>query len=418
MKRVLFRILLLAGAAVYIWAVIINFIGQWAVDHPTPENLRWGLRWNPGNPQLWTRYGKYLLFRAEGFQPQEAADAFLRAARMNPLDPENWDGLANAYLQMGDYAKAEAALRAGLAAMAHSPQAAWRLANFLILEGRANEAIPHLRTAAASSPEHRPGTYELGWKILADPNRILRELVPASFEARCDYLRFLLERKKLPEAYDVWRDIRRNRSRTALELGHGYIDALAGAGLGTEAARVWNEILEDSGRQAAKPTGELLTNGDFEFELPNAGLDWRLASGEGFQIELDNFVPQHGSRSLRVTFDPPSNLDFAGVWQLVPVEPNHEYRLRGYIKTENVGSDRGVQLCVAAYAAPPEENFQKCGENRVGSNPWSLDEIDLRSGPHTRLLWVGLRRFPSKKLNNLIQGKAWVDNFSLQEVRQ
>ena len=123
-----------------------------------------------------------------------------------------------------------------------------------------------------------------------------------------------------------------------------------------------------------------MTNGDFEAELPNAGLDWRLASGAGYKVSLDNFVLQHGSRSLRVTFDGSSNPNFAGVWQLVPVEPNSAYRFRGYIKTENVTSNSGLRFLVATVAGPAEETFVRYTENRIGTEPWTLEQLPLPHG--------------------------------------
>ena len=411
-----FRVFLLAAGIAYLALAAVSFGGQWFLKRPTPENLSKGLRWSPGNPSLWTRYAQHLLFAPDGFQPRRAVDAFLRAAASNPLEPANWQGLATAYLQMGDHEKAEEALRAGLAAMPHSPQAAWRLANFLLLRGRRDEALPYLRIAATSDPSLRPAVFDLGWKILGEPESILHEIVPSDLKARSDYLRFLLARKKLIESYEVWREIRQSRSDEVRDLGYTYVHALAAAGLGVEADRVWKELLADTGRALVRPEGELVTNGDFEAELPNAGLDWRLASGQGQKVSLDNFVLQHGSRSLRVTFDGSSNPDFAGVWQLVPVEPNSAYRFRGYIKTENVTSNSGLRFAVATVAGPPEESFVRYTENRIGTEPWTLEQLDFRTGPNIGVVKVALRRLRSRKLNNLIGGKVWIDNLSMQKT--
>lgn len=68
--------------------------------------------------------------------PQKATNFLLRAAAGNPPDGRNWVRLADAYQQLGDSYKAEAALRTGLAAGPNLPDTAWRLANFLLLRGR------------------------------------------------------------------------------------------------------------------------------------------------------------------------------------------------------------------------------------------------------------------------------------------
>lgn len=408
MRRDVFRIAVLVIALLYVGLAIYNFHAAWLLAHPTPENLARGVRWHPRNPELWTRYAQSWLFS----DPAKAADAFQRAAALNPMDTGNWDGLAAAYLQLGDAGKAEAAMRARLVAAPHSPQAAWQLANLLLFQGREEEAFPLLRVAAASDSAMRPPVFEVAWKI-APAAAILAEIVPPEPEARRDYLHFLIDRRKLSEAYEVWQKIRKTGPE-AVKSGNAYVMALADAGRGRDAARVWEQILEDTNREAAKPRGELVTNGDFELDLLNAGLDWRLAAGPGYQIALDNFVLQHGSRSLRVAFDGSANPEFRAVSQLVPVEPNRDYRFRGYIKTENITTDNGLRFCVSAYAAPPKESFEHCSENRVGDNPWLLEQIDFRTGPGTQVVSVALNRQYSKKFNNLLQGKVWMDALSIQ----
>ena len=414
MRRAFFRIVLLAGSLAYLAATSVHVAGQWLLDHPSKENLERGIRWDSRNPSLWARYARQWLFLPDISESQRAVDAYLRAATLNPLDSGNWNGLANAYLQMGDKKNAETALRTELTAVPHSPDASWRLANFLLQEGRSPEAFPYLRAAATYERSFRFPVFDLGWKLLADPEVILRELVPSGVEARTDYLQFLLARRKLAEAYPVWKEIQTEKTVVVLGLGNAYVEALAAAGMGMEASRVWNELLDITGRTKTMPPGELLTNGDFEANLTNAGLDWRLTKGPGYKIELDEFVFQNGTRSLRVTFDGTSNPDFSGAWQVVPVEPNRDYRFQGYLKTDSITTDNGLYFGIASHGAPPEERFFHSTENRVETAVWNREQLDFRTGPNTRVVLISLRRSQSRKLNNLIQGKAWIDNLSLK----
>jgi hypothetical protein len=52
----------------------------------------------------------------------------------------------------------------------------------------------------------------------------------------------------------------------------------------------------------------------------------------------------------------------------------------------------------------------------VGSHPWSLVEADVATGPQTHLLMIALRRLPSWKFDNKLQGTVWVDDVSLVPV--
>lgn len=412
----LLRIFLVGGCLAYLVALAITTTGQWVLDHPTPANLQRGIQWNPGNGLLWVAYARQQRAASLGFGSPEAVQAYLRAAALNPLDPAVWEGLGAVYLQLGEQEKAEAAMQAELIAMPHSPQAAWRLANFLLFQDRIPEALPYLKTAATYDRQLRFPTFEMAWKLLPTPEAILHDVVPATTEARQDYLSFLIDRGKLLEAFPVWEQVQPNRTPVVLSLGYTYVDALAGAGFGDQAARLWGQLLDMTGRAEAKPEGEWLTNGDFEANLPNAGLDWRFAAGPGYTITLDHFISQRGSRSLRVDFDGGSNPDFLGMSQIVPVQPNTRYRFQGYIKTENISTDSGLFFWISSFQAPVTEQFTRATENRIGTSPWSLEQVEFRTGPQTRLLRLGLRRLLSKKLNNLLQGKVWVDNLSLTRL--
>lgn len=413
MRSLLSRALLLAVAGIYVAAASANYAGRWALGHPTPENLLWGIRWSPANPELWAAYGRYLLFSPDGMQPDKAVAPLLQAIAGNPLDARNWDALASAYRQLGESRKAEAALRAGKAAAPYSPDPAWVLANFLLLQGRAEEAFPYFRTAAHADRTLRPAVFDLGWKLLGDSGSVFRNVVPPDFQDRSDYLWFLISRQRLAGSYPVWQELRRNHEDVT-DLGYAYVDHLATDGLDADAVKVWTEILQDTGRSAAKPEGEMLCNGDFESDLPNAGLDWRLSTGPGYTIALDNLAAQHGSRSLRVSFDGTLNVDFGAIWQRIPVQPDHDYQFRGYLKTENITSDTGLFFEVATVSSTPGEGFFLAGEERIGSNPWLLSQLTLHTGPTTHIVSVCLRRHVSRKLNNRLQGRVWMDNVSLQ----
>lgn len=392
----------------------VNFVGEWFLSRSASNNLSRGLRWNSGNPKFWTGYAHSLLYASSGSESSNAADGFLRAAQLNPLDPANWEGLASANLQAWDSAKAEAALRTWLVAIPHSPQAAWRLGNLLIIEDRAKEAFPYLKAAATTDPRLDIPLFDLAWKVIADPELILHELIPAAPEARLAYLQFLVQSKKLSEARQVWSEVRVNADKRVLNVGYFYVDSLAVAGMGDDAARVWSDLLAATGRTSAKPAGELMTNGDFEADLPNMGIDWRITQGPGYQIGLDGSVAQNGSQSLLISFDGSSNSDFWGVGQKIPVQPSHDYRFRAYLKTENITSDSGPRFSVAALTDVPSERFELLTEDRLGTNPWTLEQLDFRTGPTTHFVQVRIRRIRSGKLNNLIQGKAWIDNASLK----
>lgn len=412
MKRALFRLLIVFGALVYCGSAARQMAGQHALQIRSNQALEHALRWNPGNAQLWMEMGRARLASIEAARPAEAAAALRHAIRLNPLEPDAWELLATAHQMNGEAAGAGAAVHAGLLAVPHSPTMAWRFANFLILQGRSTEATPYLRVVATQARGMRRAVYNLGWKIQDDPAAILRDIVPAEPVARADYLEFLITQKRLAEGYPVWQSLR-GSGPLAVEEGTLYVDRLAVAGRGLDAARVWDELLQDTGRRDSKPPEDAVTDGDFEANLTNAGLDWRVTPAPGFDVTLDNFELRSGSRSLRVSFDGTQNLEFAHVWQLAAVKPGARYRFSAQMKTEGLTTTSGVKLCVSAFGEGTDQSVIGCTSELTGSEPWKRQEFELIA-PSSGVVRLELRRARSTKLNNLLAGKAWIDAVSLK----
>lgn len=413
--RTIFRICLLTCGLLYLAASTRVWLADWLLSHPTPYNLRLGVQWFPSNPQLWSAYARSRSELMTDSNLPEVTAAYEAALSRNPFDLPAWDGLATAYLQQGDFSHAEAAMRGAVAAVPHSPSATWRLANFLLVQDRAAEAMPLFRTAATFDPNLSPAVFDLGWKLLGHPQQILEQLVPDNLPARMQYLGFLAWKKGLPrEAYPVWQKILPSGTQAVIKLGEAYVEALAAGGFGSEASRVWRELLTQTGSKLSPPDGERIFNGDFEAPLRNAGLDWRIAQAPGYQVTLDNFQSQSGTRSLRVKFDGTANPEFAALQQWIPVEPGTTYHFQAYLRTENISTDNGLFLLLLPVGVPPNQYWERPTENRIGSTPWTEEQLDLRTGPDTRVILVQLRRRASTKLNNLLQGTVWLDNVSLQ----
>ena len=51
------------------------------------------------------------------------------------------------------------------------------------------------------------------------------------------------------------------------------------------------------------------------------------------------------------------------------------------------------------------------------SNGWTDLTLDFTTGPKTSLLVVALERIPSQQLDNLIEGKVWIDDVRLTTVQ-
>jgi hypothetical protein len=87
------------------------------------------------------------------------------------------------------------------------------------------------------------------------------------------------------------------------------------------------------------------------------------------------------------------------------------------MKTEGITTDSGPRLEVCdAYNAAALDKFT---DDLTGSSDgWSSLLLDFATGPKTELIVVRLSRLPSKKLDNLIAGKVWLDDVRLTPVQK
>jgi hypothetical protein len=113
-----------------------------------------------------------------------------------------------------------------------------------------------------------------------------------------------------------------------------------------------------------------------------------------------------------VQFSGKQNVDYRNVLQYVKVSPGRRYRLQAFLKTENITTDSGPRLEVRDAYDPGA--LDKFSEALTGSTSgWTSVSMDFMTGPKTELVIVGLARLPSRKLDNLIAGKVWLDDVRL-----
>src|SRR5437016_4303636 len=100
MSRLFSRIFLLASTLGYV------ILASWVYISRVPTGneqqltqLESSLRLAPNHPVIWEHIGRAYLMDPTRSNPEAAVTAFLHAARGNPMEPEVWTDLADAYLQ-------------------------------------------------------------------------------------------------------------------------------------------------------------------------------------------------------------------------------------------------------------------------------------------------------------------------------
>ena len=128
-------------------------------------------------------------------------------------------------------------------------------------------------------------------------------------------------------------------------------------------------------------------------------------------FDFDADVKHSGDRSARLIFDGTKNLSYGGLFQDVLVSPNTHYRFQGFLRTDQISTDSGVRFEIVDPKDPRQLDLLTT--NETGTNPWTLEQLDLTTGPNTHVIAIRVVRRPSNRLDNKIRGTVWIDDVSI-----
>ena len=395
------------------------YVADVLARRPTVDNLERAVKLDPSNADYRMRLGRLYEYSPSNLQLEKAEDHFRRAAHLNSYDPQTWLELAAALEFQGKIAEAGACLRQVDLLAPNLPAYQWPIANFYLLQGSIDEAFRHFRVVLAGTSQYNSNVFGLAWKATDDAGKILQQLIPERVTTEFSYLNFLVSGHRLNEAQAVWKRIVAGREAFFPGQSSPYIDSLVGAQRADEAYQVWTD-LQKKGliRYASSPSEKnLISNGEFEDELLNFGFAWRIVPVEGVYAGPDTSTYHSPSRALLVQFPGKQNLQYQHVYQYVKVSPGQSYRLQAFMKTEDITTDSGPRLEV--YDAYNAAALNKLTDDLTGtSDGWTSLLLDFATGPKTELIVVRLVRLPSKKFDNLISGKVWLDDVQLTPVQK
>ena len=159
-----------------------------------------------------------------------------------------------------------------------------------------------------------------------------------------------------------------------------------------------------------------LTNPGFEADFTGGPFDWRFSRrGPGWKVERVTGVAAEGGYSLSVVFDGKKNVSFSHLRRIIPVEPGVSYRLTFLWKGDEITTDQGPYLEVYGYDA---KGLHVKGPMLLGTQDWEKVGIEFTAPDDCHAVVVRLRRVPSRKLDNRIEGTVWLDGFGLADGKR
>jgi hypothetical protein len=218
------------------------------------------------------------------------------------------------------------------------------------------------------------------------------------------YLEWLMRWGMTEETMTVWQALK-NINEPEKSIALRYAHFLLGRKRIEPAKEIWQEIVGNDG----------LTNPGFEEPITRQGFDWRYWDENDGHWELartsDRVV--EGDHALKVTFNGSENLFFQHLYQIVPTTPGAHYQLAYSWKAMGVTTDQGPYVEISGYNA---QGLYQTGQMMKGTVGWQSASIafTVPTGCHAAL--VRLIRRPSQRFDSKIRGTVWLDNFSLDKV--
>ncbi|MDP2158126.1 MAG: hypothetical protein Q8K68_10515, partial [Nitrospirota bacterium] len=339
----------------------------------------------------------------------KAIAAYQESLKRSPLQPGVWIDLSKAYQMNDQTSEAEHALGRAVKLNPNNPSLLWEAATFWLMNNMTEKAAAALRQYLLLEPAVQPMVYDLCWKLRLENSVIISTIVPQSYTYQSGYLSYLMAAKKAAEAADVWKSLDPNSVEKKDFIA--YTNFLLGNSLYAEAETVWNEVTAKIEGMHGREANSLLWNHGFESEPLNGGFDWRITEAEGVNVFIDDTIKMTGSRSLGVVFDGQHNPDITIAWQVVPIIPGAHYSLRTYIKTDSITTKNGIFMQLQGHNCT---GLEARTDSVLGTGYWHEITVDFEAPASCSAAVVKIRRERSQKLDNKIEGTAWIDGIILK----
>ncbi|HEU4593755.1 MAG TPA: hypothetical protein VFS10_01210 [Pyrinomonadaceae bacterium] len=387
-------------------------MAEWAQDLETAESAT---RLAPADPQSHLKVAR---LRRVSFEPEDLPEALRRyeqAAALAPNDYLIWTEMGRALGASGDSEGGVRALRRATELAPHYSLPRWHLGNALLRAGRTDEAFAELRLAAEADPALLAQVFNLAWQVYDQDMPRVIEAVGSSALARAQLTVVLVGRKRLDDALAVWSGLSAEEKQLHPGAGEALIRALYEQGQHRSALRA----LGEQGTQGL--AAERIANGGFESDIGPPGkqlFQWQVANlPPGASVAIDSRSAHGGQRSLRLSFNAPSQIDFKSVSQLVVAEAATRYRLTFFVRTEELKS--AASLYTEVLDATGEGAVLGASPTvPVGTQEWQPVTVEFTTGPRTQSVLVRLNRAGCADGVCPIFGKIWYDDFDLQRAAQ
>ena len=386
-------------------------------QNPTAAQLRRAEWLDPANDRIERLLGS-VLCTAEDPNMPEAQSHLRRAIQLGPNKALNWSALASACDLVSDNRCADEAYARAVEIAPMTPASEWAAANHYLVSNRPDQAISHFSRLLKLDPGYDWQTFRVCIRATGDPDAVYQNLVAPLNDTRLNvsFVNYLSSEREMDAAAHAWKATMAHPATFTLEAADPYLERLLEVGQGQAALKVWQDMerLGVVAQDNFARSNNLIFNGGFEQTPLNAGLDWRVFSVAYMFIDFSDTAAHSGKQCLRIDFTVPRNDEFLATYQLVPVNPDTNYALEAYVRSQNITSDSGPRLRVMDPVCPSCLNVMT--DTTVDSKPWHKITLPFSTGPDTQLVNLALVRPRSRAYPMEITGSFWLDDVTLTSV--
>lgn len=334
---------------------------------------------------------------------------FEQTVRLAPRDYRWWIELGRAYEQAEKIDRAEIALRHAVDMAPTYNYPRWQIGNFYLRQRRPEEAFAELKLATLNNFAYREQVFSLAWDYFdKDPAKV-EQLAVDQPDVYASLALFYAVRGRAADSLRIWNKISADQKSSYLQIVKVMTQGLYDK-------RFYRQALE-----FAKDTGvdndalpESVTNGGFESGIGNSDdtyFGWRLSRGDGkLDVASDSSVKHAGGRSLRIAFRGYAKAELYNIFQTVVVEPGKNYKLRYWLRTENLKSGGGPQLEIVN--GNDDKIITTSRPFPQATNDWQEMALDFTAPENCE--GIGIRTTRAFCGENCpIIGMVWYDDFEL-----
>jgi tetratricopeptide (TPR) repeat protein len=406
-----FLLLLALIALLIVWQASELWFSDVELRSGEPAKMERAATLLPGNAEIWDRLGRYYLFNFDAPSISTAIADFQKALQVDPLSEDYWIDLANAYDASGDDSAAQQAYEHARSVYPTSTLIDWNYGNFLLREGRTDEAFTEIHRAVVGTPALLPLAMSRVWRSTGDVSQLLDRIVPADTDSYLTALNFFSSIRQIQPGIIVFDRLIALKQPLPIEKTFEFFEELIRENDGPDARRLWNDTVAAVSEPQLEESGEsVLSDGSFQVSFPNGGLGWRWAPEMGTSIDFDPSTPNGKGRSVRLDFSGGANTDVNEPAQYVVVEPSRTYRFHASMRTDQITTDSGM----AFFIFDADQNgLNYRTTNMTGTHGWTNVDLDVTTGSQTHFLCIQLSRRPSTFFDNKLGGSVWIADVSL-----